>query len=60
MKTIQSLLRPDACLALPGVLAAAGLRKTRHRGLARVGWVVTLAAAACNLVRLPKLLVTAS
>ena len=35
---------------------AAGLRKTRHRGLARVGWVVTLTAAACNLVRLPKLL----
>ncbi len=38
------------------IKAAAGLRKTRHRGLARVGWVVTLTAAACNLVRLPKLL----
>jgi len=35
---------------------AAGLRRTRHRGLARVGWMVTLTAAACNLVRLPKLL----
>jgi transposase len=33
-----------------------GLRKTRHRGLARVGWLFTLTAAACNLVRLPKLL----
>jgi transposase len=33
-----------------------GLRKTRHRGTARVGWMFTLAAAACNLVRLPKLL----
>jgi len=38
------------------IKAAAGLRKTRHRGLSRVGWVVTLTAAACNLVRLPKLL----
>lgn len=38
------------------IKTAAGLRKTRHRGLARVGWVVSLTAAACNLVRLPKLL----
>ncbi len=38
------------------IKSAAGLRKTRHRGLARVGWMVTLTAAACNLVRLPKLL----
>src|SRR5580704_5840709 len=35
--------------------AAAGLRKTRHRGLARVGWMFTLTATAYNLVRLPKL-----
>jgi len=33
-----------------------GLRQTRHRGTARVGWRFTLTAAACNLVRLPKLL----
>jgi hypothetical protein len=33
-----------------------GLRKTRHRGTERVGWMITLTAAACNLVRLPKLL----
>jgi len=33
-----------------------GLRKTRHRGTARVGWIFTLTAAACNLLRLPKLL----
>jgi transposase len=33
-----------------------GLRKTRHRGTARVGWLFTLTAAACNLIRLPKLL----
>jgi transposase len=36
-----------------------GLRKTRHRGTARVGWLFTLTAAACNLVRLPKLLAAA-
>ena len=33
-----------------------GLRKTRHRGLDRVGWAFTLTAAAYNLVRIPKLL----
>ena len=33
-----------------------GLRKTRHRGSARVGWMFTFVAAAYNLVRLPKLL----
>jgi transposase len=36
--------------------ATAGLRKTRHRGLARVGWMFTLTATAYNLVRLPKLM----
>jgi transposase len=30
--------------------------KTRHRGLARVGWQFTLALAAYNLIRLPKLI----
>jgi IS5 family transposase len=30
----------------------AGLRKTRHRGIARVGWTFTFAAAAYNLVRI--------
>ncbi len=34
---------------------AAGFRQTHHRGLARVGWMFTLTAAAYNLVRLPKL-----
>jgi transposase len=32
------------------------LRKTRHRGVFKVGWVFTFAAAAYNLVRLRKLL----
>jgi IS5 family transposase len=34
----------------------AGLRKTRHRGIARVGWTFTFAAAAYNLVRMRNLL----
>jgi transposase len=38
------------------VKASAGLRKTRHRGLDRVGWTFSLTVAAYNLVRLPKLL----
>jgi transposase len=40
------------------VKTTGGFRKTRHRGTARVGWLFTLTAAACNLVRLPKLLAT--
>jgi IS5 family transposase len=32
------------------------LRKTRHRGTARVGWMFTLVATAYDLIRLPKLL----
>jgi len=33
----------------------AGLRKTRHRRLARVGWMFTFALAAYNLVRMRNL-----
>jgi IS5 family transposase len=40
------------------IKTVANLRKTRHRGTARVGWIFTLAATAYNLVRLPKLLAT--
>jgi hypothetical protein len=32
-----------------------GMRKLRHRGLALVGWMFTLAAAAYNLVRIRNL-----
>ena len=32
------------------------MRKTRHRGLLKVGWVFTFAAAAYNLVRMRNLL----
>lgn len=37
-----------------------GLRKTRHRGTARVGWMFTFAAAAYNLVRVRTLLAGAA
>jgi hypothetical protein len=40
--------------------SAAGLRKTRHRGLGRVGWQFTFTLAAYNLIRLPKLLAQAT
>jgi hypothetical protein len=36
------------------------LRKLRHRGLERVGWMFTLAAAAYNLVRIHILIRNAS
>ncbi|WP_145681141.1 IS5 family transposase, partial [Azospirillum brasilense] len=39
-----------------GWIKGTGLRKTRHRGTARVGWMFTLTATAYNLIRLPKLL----
>jgi hypothetical protein len=37
------------------VKTTGGMRKTRHRGTALVGWMFTLAVAAYNLVRIPKL-----
>ncbi len=40
------------------VKVVAGQRKTKFRGSDRVGWAFTLAAAAYNLIRLPKLLAT--
>ena len=42
------------------IKTVAGLRKTRHRGTARVRWVFTFAAAAYNLVRIPRLLAGAA
>jgi IS5 family transposase len=38
----------------------AGLRKTRHRGAARVGWMFRFALAAYNLVRMRNLLLAAA
>lgn len=42
------------------IKASAGLRQTKHRGRARVGWCFDLAAMAYNLIRLPRLLAAAS
>ena len=33
-----------------------GFRKTKYRGIQKVGWAFTLTAAAYNLIRLPKLM----
>jgi len=38
----------------------AGLKKTRYRGIEKVGWAFTFAVVAYNLVRLPRLLAGAS
>lgn len=38
----------------------AGMRRTRHRGRQRVGWMFVLSAAAYNLVRMPKLIAQAA
>ena len=40
------------------IKTVAPMRKTRHRGVRRVGWMFTFTAAAYNLIRLPKLLPT--
>jgi hypothetical protein len=43
--------------ALGWIKTVAGQEKSRFRGRDRVGWAFTFAAAAYNLVRLPKLIV---
>ncbi len=45
------------CQAVPH---GPGLRKARHQGPAKVGWLFTFAMAAYNLVRLPRLLGSAA
>ena len=42
------------------IKTVAGLRKTKLRGLPRVDWSFTFAAAAYNLVRAPKLIAAAT
>jgi transposase len=46
--------------AFAWIKTVAGQEKTRFHGVDRVGWAFTFAAAAYNLVRLPKLLAEAS
>ena len=53
---VSQRTRPRIEEAFGWIKTVGGLRKTRHRGTARVGWMFTLTAAACNLIRLPKLL----
>ncbi len=42
--------------AIGWIKTVAGQERTKFRGRARVGWSFTLAAAAYNLARLPKLI----
>ena len=57
---VSQIIRKRIEEAFGWTKSAAGLRKTRHRGLARVGWQFTLAMAAYNLIRLPKLIAAAA
>jgi transposase len=53
---VSQIIRKRIEEAFGWIKTVAVLRKTRHRGIARVGWMFTLAAAAYNLVRIPKLM----
>jgi hypothetical protein len=53
---VSQRIRKRIVEALGWMKTVGGQRKTRYRGTARVGWMFTLSAAACNLVRMPKLL----
>jgi len=44
------------CLRRAAEKLSLGMRKGRHRGLPKVNWQFTVAMAAYNLLRLPKLL----
>ena len=57
---ISQVIRKRIEEAFGWTKAAAGLRKTRHRGLGRVGWQFTFTLAAYNLIRLPKLMKAAA
>ena len=52
----SQILRKRIEEAFGWLKGAAAFTRTRHRGLARVGWQFILAMAAYNLIRLPKLL----
>ena len=54
--TVSQIVRKRIEEAFGWAKGAAGFARTRHRGIARVGWQFTLAMAAYNLIRLPKLL----
>ena len=54
--TVSQRIRKRIEEAFGWIKTVAGQDKTRFRGRDRVGWAFTFAAAAYNLVRLPKLL----
>ena len=56
---VSQRLRKRIEEAFGWIKTVAGQDKTRFRGVDRVGWAFTFAAAAYNLVRLPKLLAEA-
>ena len=57
---VSQIIRKRIEEAFGWMKSAAGLRKTKHRGLGRVGWRFTFTMAAYNLIRLPKLLAEAA
>jgi transposase len=56
---VSQRLRKRIEEAFGWIKTVAGQEKTRFRGVSRVGWAFTFAAAAYNLVRLPKLIAEA-
>jgi len=50
----QKRKRIEECFGWPKTIAL--MRKVRHRGIFKVAWVFTFAAAAYNLVRMRNLL----
>ena len=57
---VSQVIRKRIEEAFGWMKSAAGLRKTRHRGVGRVGWQFTFTLAAYILIRLPKLLAAAA
>jgi transposase len=56
---ISNIKRKQIEEAFGWIKTAGGLRKTRHRGRARVEWLFVLTATAYNLIRIPKILALA-
>ena len=54
--TVSQRIRKRIEEAFGWIKSVAGQEKTKFRGVKRVGWAFTFAAAAYNLVRLPKLI----
>jgi hypothetical protein len=57
---MRSMIRYQRSNLEPVLKTFAGQQKTKFRGIDRAGWVFNFAAAAYDLVRLPKLLAEAA